>query len=84
MFRKLLLFAEGTLCETILCYHLFHFHVKCPISHTVCCAQGEVTLSTSTKAAIKLLESKKLSFAILPWQPGAKTSTKLAPKKRGR
>jgi hypothetical protein len=62
---------------------LLCFHVKCPISHTVCFAQGEVTLSTSTKITIKLLRSKKLSFATPPRQPGAKMSTKLAIKKHG-
>ena len=54
-----------------------HLHVKCLVSHTICCAQGEVTLSTGIKVAIKLLQFKKLSFAT-PCQPGAKTSIKLA------
>ena len=61
---------------------LFTFPCQVP-NFTYClCAKGEVKLSMSIKVVIKLLESKKLSFAN-PCQPGVKTSTKLAPKKCG-
>jgi hypothetical protein len=81
-------FAKVLLCELILNYHLSRFLVKCPISYpnfTYFCffTQGGVILSTRTKVVIKLLESKKLSFAALPRQPGAKALTKLTFKKRG-
>jgi hypothetical protein len=61
----------------------FHPPVKCPISHAVCCTQGEVTLSTSTKVAIKLLESKKLSFATLSPAAQCEDVNQTSPKKAG-
>jgi hypothetical protein len=59
----------------------FPFSCQVPRFATAYCTQDEVTLSTSTKVAITLLESQKLSFATSARQPGMKISTKTSHQK---